>query len=100
MIADLLEAHQEREHDAPALNALGLRQLVAHVVDGLLIERSLRAAEWTERFNFCFIRQVGNNGLVSLETPQDVRPDEFAQRSVRSMRAVGEALGELGELLG
>ena len=38
--------------------------------------------------------------LVGLEAPQDVRPHQVAQRAVRVVRLVREALGVARELLG
>ena len=45
MVADLLEAHQNREHDAPALDALGVFELLGEILDRLLVERGLLAAQ-------------------------------------------------------
>ena len=45
MIADLLEPHEEGQHDAAALDALGSLELLGEILHRLLIERRLLAAQ-------------------------------------------------------
>src|ERR1700687_1847560 len=82
MMADLLEAHQERQYDAFAPHGLrpieGLRQFLYRP----LVKRRLRGAQVTKRFHLGFVGQIGDHRLVGLEAPQDIRAHELAQRSV------------------
>ena len=99
MIADLLEAHQERQHHAFALHARRLRELFGQVLDRLLIERRLLAGELAERLHLGLVRQVGDDRLVGLQPPQDVGPHQLAQRPVRIVWPLRQPLGEARELL-
>ena len=99
VIADLLEAHQIGEHQAAPLDTLrepcdGALQLV----DGLLIERGLRAGEEAERLHLGLVGQVGHDRAVGLEPAQEIGLDQAAQGRVALVRAVGQPLGERGEL--
>jgi len=49
VIADLLQAHQRREHEAAPLDALAGRELLGEIVDRLLIERRLAPREVAPR---------------------------------------------------
>ena len=99
MVADLLEPHQEGEHDAPALDAVGVVELVGEVVHRLLVERRLLAAQRAERLHLGLVGQVGDDALVGLQAPQNVGAHQLAQRAVGIVRPVGEAFGERRELL-
>src|ERR1700674_2917243 len=57
------------------------------------------SAELAECLHFGFVRQVGDNGFVGLQAPQNVRPHELAQRAVGIVRPVGKAFDEVSELL-
>ena len=100
VVADLLQPHQEGEHQAPALHAVDLLEPVAQVLHRLLVERRLLAAQWTEGLHLGLVRQVGDDALVGLQAAQDVGAHQIAQRRVGGVRPVGEALDEVGELLG
>ena len=100
MVADLLQAHEQGEHDAPALDAVGVLELLGELVDRLLVERGLLAAQRAEGLHLGLVGQVGDDALVGLQAPQDVGAHQLAQRSVGIVRPVGELLGEGRELLG
>ena len=100
MVADLLQAHQEGEHQAPPLHAVDLLELVGQVLHRLLVERRLLAAQGAEGLHLGLVGQVGDDALVGLEAAQDVGTHQIAQRRVRVLRPVGEALDEGRELLG
>src|SRR5262249_44745893 len=48
MIADLLETHQESQHESATLHAIDLLKLVGECLYGLLVERRLRARQQAE----------------------------------------------------
>ena len=100
VVADLLEAHEEGEHQPLALDALGVLELLGQLLDGLLVERGLLAAELAEGLDLGLVGQIGDDGLVGLEAPQDVGPHQVAQRAVGVVRLVREALGVARELPG
>ncbi len=83
MVADLLEPHQHRQHDALALDALGLLQAFRQVLDGLGVQRGLPAAEAAQRLDLGLVGQIGDDRLVGLHPAQDVGPHQFPQRAVR-----------------
>ena len=87
VVADLLEAHEKREHHASALDAFGVLELLGQLLDRLLVERGLLAAELAVRLDLGLVGQVGDDGLVGLQAPQDVRPHQVAQRAVGVVRA-------------
>lgn len=82
-MTNLLDAHQERQHEALALYALGVSKLCGQLLHRLLIEGSLLAAELAKRFDVGLVRQVRDHCLVGLQSTQNVRSHEFAQRAVR-----------------
>ena len=86
MIADLLQAHEQREHHAPALDAVDVFELVGEIVDRLLVERRLLAAQETEGLHLGLVGQVGDDALVGLQAPQDVGTHQIAQRPVGIVR--------------
>ena len=100
MIADLLQPHQHRQHDALALDALGLLQALRQVLDGLAVQRRLPAAEAAQRLDLGLVGQIGDDRLVGLHPAQDVGPHQLAQRAVGVVGPLGQALGVAGELLG
>jgi len=83
VIADLFEAHQRCEHDAAALHSVGSLELGRELGHRLLIEGRLLARQLAESPHFGLVRQVGDDGLVGLQAPQDVWPDQRAKRCVR-----------------
>ena len=94
MIADLLESHEEGEHDAPALDAVEVGDLAGKFLDRLLVERGLLAAQQAERLHFRLVGEVGDDALVGLEAAQNIGPHQLAERAVRIMRPHGEVLDE------
>ena len=74
MIADLFEAGQKGEDDAPALDTFGLRGLqpFRQFVDGLLIERGLAAGQRAKSGDFSLLRQIADDPPVRFESTQDV----------------------------
>ena len=81
-------------------DALGVFELADKIVDRLLVERGLLAAQQAERLHFGLVRQVRDDALVGLHAPQDVGAHQLAQRAVGIVRPLGELLDEAGELLG
>ena len=71
VIADLLEAHQERKNQPLAANPLGRIKLLGEVVHRLLIEGGLLAAELAKGLYFGLVRQIGDHRLVGLQPPQN-----------------------------
>ena len=99
MVADLLQPHEEGEHDAPALHSVDVFELAGEIVHRLLVERRLLAAQGAEGLHLGLVGQVGNDALVGLHAPQDVGAHQIAERAVRVLRPVGEALDEGRKLL-
>jgi len=64
VIADLLEAHQRREHDAATLHPVGSLELSRQVGHRLLIEGRLFACQVAKRPHLGLVRQIGDDGLV------------------------------------
>ena len=56
MIANLLQSHQERQHQAFTLNPFDPFKLSRQFLDRLLVERALFASELAERLDFGFFR--------------------------------------------
>jgi len=79
VVADLLEPHEERQYQPLALNAFNSLQLLRQLVDCSLVERRLLGAELAERLNLGLVRQIGDDRLVGLHAPQNIRPHQFAQ---------------------
>ncbi len=69
MVADLLQSHEEGEHQAPALHPVDLLKLLPKIVDRLLVERCLLAAQRAEGLDLGLVGQVGDDALVGLEAP-------------------------------
>ena len=61
MIANLLEAHQERQNQPLAANPIDIVKLLGEIVDRLLVKRCLLTAELAKGFHFGLIGQVGNH---------------------------------------
>src|SRR5262249_48056508 len=100
MIADLLQPHQEGQHDAFALQALGRVERGGQLLNRILVERRLLATERAERLELSLVREVSDDRLVGLEPPQDVRPYQLAQWTEGASRRLAEAFYEARELLG
>src|ERR1700693_1816405 len=98
MVADLLEAHQEGQHQPLAPYPGGIRELLGQLLHRLLVECGLVAAERAERLEFSLVRKVRDYRFIRLQAPQNIRPHQLAQRTIRAMRPVAEALGEPCEL--
>ena len=99
VVADLLEPHQERQHQALALNPLGFLKLLGQLFDRLLVEGSLLPAELAKRFHFGLVRQVRDHRFIRLQPPQNVGPHELAQWAIGIVRPVRKAFDEVSELL-
>jgi hypothetical protein len=102
MIADLLEAHEIRQDDPPALDAcraIEVLELLGEVLHRFLVERGLHPAQPAVRPQLRLVRQVGDDPPVRLEASQDVRARQLAERRVAG-RALAELLGERAERLG
>ena len=71
MVADLLEPHQERR--GPALDARCPRVDASRSASSstdFLVERGLHAREMAERLHLGLVRQIVDDGFVSLQTPR------------------------------
>src|SRR5260370_5876986 len=99
VVADLLEPHQERQHETLALNALGLLKLLGQLFDRLLVEGSLLPAELAKRFHLGLVRQIRDHRFIGLQPPQNVGPHQFAQWAIGIMRPVRKSFDEISELL-
>ena len=97
MVADLLEAHQVRQHHALAADAIGLSQRLLQVFHRALVQHGLHRAQATPGLDFGFVGQVGNDAFVGFDAAQDVRLHQCAQRAV--MLLAGEAFGEVAKHL-
>ena len=97
MIADLLEPHDERQHEALPLDAVRVVQRLGQFGDRLLVERRLRFGQRTPGAHLGLVGQVGNDALVRLQPPQDVGPREGAQRAVIRLARVPAPTDEPGE---
>src|SRR5260370_8907179 len=98
-ITDLLEPHQERQHETLALNALGLLKLLGQLFDRLLVEGSLLPAELAKRFHFGLVRQVRDHRFIGLQPPQNVGPHEFAQSAIGTLRRIPKPFDEVSAFL-
>ena len=99
VIADLLEAHEVGQDQPAPLDALpAAGEHAFQLLDGLLIERRLRARQQAERLDLGLVRQIGHDRAVGLETAQEIGLDQAAQRRVRLLGAVGQSLHERREL--
>ena len=99
MVADLLESHQERQHDTLALDAFGFIELLGQFLHRLLVERCLLAAELAEGLDLGFVGQVRNDRLVGLQPAQNVRPHELAKGPYGLWGLLRQAFDEARELL-
>ena len=72
MVADLLEPHEQGQHDALALDAIGIFELAGQFLHRLLVERGLLAAQEAEGLHLGLVGQVGDDALVGLQPPQDI----------------------------
>src|SRR6266567_337484 len=97
MVANLLQSHEIRKHNATPLDAVGSLNLVSEFSDRLLVERRLSFAQPAEGVDFRLLRQVGDDVLVGLEPAKYVRLDECTQRRVRIMRTRAHLLYETGK---
>ena len=66
MVADLLEFHQRTQHKSTAANAFGLIDALEHVVDHLLVERSLFWGEWNLLPRFHQRRKIADDLWIGL----------------------------------
>ncbi len=71
----------------------------ASSLDQLGVQRRLPLAEPAEGPDFRLVRQIGDDPLVGLQPPEDVRLDKLPQRRVAVLLAGVERLDELLELL-
>jgi hypothetical protein len=80
VIADLFEAGEKRQNNAPALDALNLRrfQPFRQIGHSLLIQSGLAAGQRTERRHFRLVGQVRDDAFVRFQPPQYVRPYQSA----------------------
>ena len=72
---------------------VGLLQARGEILDRLRVQRRLLAAEVAMRLDLGLVGQVGDDRLVGLHAPQDVGPHQLAQRPVRVVGPLGQALG-------
>jgi hypothetical protein len=98
MVADLLETHEEGQHDTLTLDPVGGRQRCGQLAYASLIQGRLLTRERAERFHFGLVWQVRDDRPIRLEAPQDVRPNQIPQRSVAALGVRGKALIESPEL--
>ena len=73
MVADLLEAHQSREHESSAADALGTRRGVDQFLDDRLVQGGLFTRERAVLGHFDLCRKIVDDALVALEPPQHER---------------------------
>ena len=94
MVADLLQPHEESEDDAPAFHSIDVFELAGEVVHRLLVQRRLLAAQGAECLHLGLVGQVRNDPLVGLHASQNIGAHQIAERAIRVLRPVGEALDE------
>ena len=99
VIANLFEAHQERQNNPFALDSIGPIEFRGQFFNGLLIERGLFTGELAEGLHLRLVRQIGNDRLIRLHAPQNVRTRQLAKRRVWVVRPVCETPGEACEFL-
>jgi hypothetical protein len=87
------------EDDSPALDSTDVVDLVGQIAYGLLVQRGLLTAQGAERFHLGLVGQVRNDALVGFQASQDIGTHQLAERSVRVLQPVGEALDERRKLL-
>ena len=98
VVADLFELHELGQDKPSPLDAVGGLELLGEIANGLFVEGRLVPAQGTEGGHLDFLRKVRDHSLIGLEPPQDVRPDQAAERLVRRSRL--HLLDEIGERLG
>jgi len=94
MVADLLQPHEERQHDAPALHSIDVFEMVGQLLHRLLVKRRLLAAQGAEGFYLGLVGQVRDDALVGLEPAQDIGAHQVAERAIRVVLPVGKAFDE------
>ncbi len=98
MVADLLEPHQHRKHDALALNAFGSVEAPGKVLDGLAVQRRLPAGQPAQRLDLRLVGQVGDDRFVGFHASQDVGSHQLAKRTVWIVCPLGQPLRIAREL--
>ena len=99
MVADLLEPHEEGQHDALALDAINGLEVFGQLAHGLLVEGGLFLAQAAERLDLSLVGKIGDDRLVSLEAAEDVWAHQRAQRPIGVVFLVGQVLCEAGKCL-
>ena len=121
MIADLLEAHEEGEHEAAALDALGGFELFGELVHAFFVEDGLAFSQRAPGGHFGFVRQIRDDAPVGFEAAQnewagqllqvcggffvailngrEKLPFETNPEISKAAREIGDQLGEQGRLL-
>ena len=100
MVANLLEACEEGQHQPFACHALHpLVERLGQIIHRLLVQRRLLARQAAVGVLLDLVRQIADDCLVGLESAQDVGLHQPAQRR-EAAGAVGQAPGEAGEGLG
>ena len=79
VVADLLELGHRGQHVAAPLDALGVLDLLHHVVDDGLVERGLLGGEPVVLLDLDLLGQVVDDGRVGLDPAQQVGPGDRAQ---------------------
>src|ERR1700730_1681142 len=92
MVADLLQAHEQRENDPSTLDAVGGFELLGEFVYRLLVKGGLLAAQESERLPLGLVGQVRDDALVGLQSPQNIGAHQIAERTVWVLRAIGEPI--------
>ena len=82
VVANLLQPHQRRQHDAAALDSVGLINRRCQLPHRLLVKHRLPPAQSTVGVHLGLLRQIGDHALVGLETAQNIRPHQRAQRTI------------------
>ncbi len=82
VIAHLLGLHQAGQNQAPALHARRCLQLLGQLLYQFIVEDHLFFAKAGIGFEFHFVRQVGNDGLVGLEAAEYEGAHRSAQGGV------------------
>ncbi len=82
MIADLLELHQRRKDQALSLNPFCFLDGFSNVLNQLSIEKDLFSDKGGIDLHLHLFREVGDDRLVGLEAPQNVRVYDLAQSGI------------------
>ena len=99
VIAQLLESHQIGQHQASPLHPVQALQGAGHLVDQLGVNRRLPLAKTAKRPNFRLVGQIGDDPLVRLHPPKNVRLNQPPQRCITLLLAGIEHLDEILELV-